>query len=148
MQRRPSCSNLEPARARPPELGQLGLALRIPGKELQLGSARIWVELLGFIICFWGKSFPTLMEKQWWKKTKVKNKNKAFHHSERIIFKCKSKIWHYNTKQWLGGIIHCLVLTHFILRWGIFYLITLCLRGGSSRTCLLESPHVLSTVTF
>ena len=53
------------------------------------------------------------MEKQWWK-NKVKNKNKAFHHSETIIFKCKFKIWHYNTKQCLGGIIHCLVLTHFI----------------------------------
>ena len=33
-QRRPSCSNLEPARARPQELGQLGLALTFPGKEL------------------------------------------------------------------------------------------------------------------
>ena len=34
LQRRPSCLNLEPARARPPELGQLGSALRISGKEL------------------------------------------------------------------------------------------------------------------
>ena len=34
MKRRPSCSNLEPARARPPEQGQLGSALRISGKEL------------------------------------------------------------------------------------------------------------------
>ena len=33
-QRRPICSNLEPARARPPKLGQLGLALRISVKEL------------------------------------------------------------------------------------------------------------------
>ena len=32
-QRRSSCSNLEPARARPPELEQLGSALIILGKE-------------------------------------------------------------------------------------------------------------------
>ena len=40
-QRWPSCSNLARARARPPELGQLGSALGIPGMELYLGSARI-----------------------------------------------------------------------------------------------------------
>ena len=51
-QRRPSCSNLEPARAGLLELGQLGLALRISGKELQFGSARISSELLGFIYLF------------------------------------------------------------------------------------------------
>jgi hypothetical protein len=51
-QRRPNCSNLEPARARLPELGQLGLALRIYGKELWFGSARILLELLGFIYFF------------------------------------------------------------------------------------------------
>jgi hypothetical protein len=52
VQRRPGNSNLVPAQARPPELGQLGLALRIPGKELYHGSDKILLVLLGFIHFF------------------------------------------------------------------------------------------------
>jgi hypothetical protein len=51
-QRRPSCSNLEPARARPPELGQLGLALRFLERSFSLACSdfigAVWFYLFAF----------------------------------------------------------------------------------------------------
>ena len=47
-ERSPSCFNLELDRARSPELGQLGLALRNLGKKLKFNLARMFLELIDF----------------------------------------------------------------------------------------------------